>query len=499
MTRLTLPQFVVLAVLAVLSLLAACLLAPVYVEAQQAPNPAGMNESRLHRDFRVEGESLKKCAQFNLGGLMDCGQTLVMGQPMHVALGSIAPQNGFAAGLAFVEHKNFANEVRTSYDIDGVATLSGSWRAGAYAKLYRQPGGFTYRPAPLVNLFAQAISLKRADYYGLGPDTTQATQTTFGFREQIYGASAILPTAGALHTLGVIVVGELDGRIPSLRPGVSDTIPSIETLFDDATAPGLAQQPATLQAGLGLRLVPAMPRMPFSINYLGRIDQFVAPGNSAYSFRRFTASFDHHIPLYNLLPVKARAAYYKSAAPVIQYQGPDDCTAATSSRNIDPKRAAHASDAVPCPVPGATRQLEGSIDLGVYLTQNFAGAGSRVPFYFMPTMGGSDVNGTGALSSYPDYRFRGPDTFLLRGSIEHSIGHWPIGAMFSVDEGKVGMARSDIGFSHLRHTFAAGLTLRAGGLPLVSLLFAWGGNEGHHTTASVSSTLMGGSSRPSLY
>ena len=45
---------------------------------------------------------------------------------------------------------------------------------------------------------------------------------------------------------------------------------------------------------------------------------------------------------------------------------------------------------------------------------------------------------------------------------------------------------------HLRHTFSVGVTLRAGGLPLVELLFAWGGPEGHHTTATVSPTLLGG-------
>jgi len=48
-------------------------------------------------------------------------------------------------------------------------------------------------------------------------------------------------------------------------------------------------------------------------------------------------------------------------------------------------------------------------------------------------------------------------------------------------------------------TFAAGLTVHAGGLPVISLLFAWGGQEDSHTTANVSSTLLGGSIRPSLF
>jgi hypothetical protein len=88
---------------------------------------------------------------------------------------------------------------------------------------------------------------------------------------------------------------------------------------------------------------------------------------------------------------------------------------------------------------------------------------------------------------------------LMRGKIEHSIGKLPIGAMFSVDEAKIAMRRDDISFDHLKQSFAAGLTVRAGGLPVFYLLFAWGGPEGHHTIANLSSTLLGGSSRPSLF
>ena len=64
---------------------------------------ADTNESRLHRDFRVEMESLAACTKFGFASLTDCGQTLVLGQPMHITAGSLAPQNGIAAGLAFVD------------------------------------------------------------------------------------------------------------------------------------------------------------------------------------------------------------------------------------------------------------------------------------------------------------------------------------------------------------------------------------------------------------
>ena len=67
---------------------------------------------------------------------------------------------------------------------------------------------------------------------------------------------------------------------------------------------------------------------------------------------------------------------------------------------------------------------------------------------------------------------------------EHSI--WgPIGFAFSADEGKVALSRNKIDFNQLAHSFSAGITYRAGGLPALSLAFAWGGPEGTHTIANV--------------
>src|SRR5215831_20791637 len=51
---------------------------------------------------------------FNLKGIPDCAVELFTGQPVHVAVGSIAPQNGFGAGLAYVGHKTTDNW-RTSW------------------------------------------------------------------------------------------------------------------------------------------------------------------------------------------------------------------------------------------------------------------------------------------------------------------------------------------------------------------------------------------------
>ncbi|WP_348267207.1 hypothetical protein P8936_15535 [Edaphobacter paludis] len=446
------------------------------------------NESRVHSDFRREGEALQSCKTFTFGNLANCAETAATGQPMHVAVGSLAPQNGVAAGLAFVEHKDFISDWRLNWDLDAVASGNGSWRAGSYMKAYRQPGGKIivvypgttsppkhnplYRTAPLFNLYAETTSLNLIYYYGLGPHTLPAARSFFGLTQTILGTNAIVPLAGKA---GLSIIGELNGRFPQLRGNRNGGSPSIEQVYNESTAPGLTNQPGYFQAGEGLRLRPSLFRDTLRLNYLLQFQQFVAASNSHYSFRRWTTDLNHTIPLYrNVRLTQAN-----------DQNGPDSCSISSSNTN--------------CPRVSLTQNLEGSINVRLLMTGSIASAGSVVPFYFDPTIGGSDLNGQPILASYPDYRFRAPNLLLLRGTFEHSLGKLPAGFLFSVDEAKVGLNRSDISFDHLQHTYTAGLTLHAGGLPVVYLLFAWGGNEGHHTTASISNVLLGGSSRPSLF
>jgi uncharacterized MnhB-related membrane protein len=74
----------------------------------------------------------------------------------------------------------------------------------------------------------------------------------------------------------------------------------------------------------------------------------------------------------------------------------------------------------------------------------------------------------------------------------------PIGAYFLAEQGKVTQAAEGLGFSGLARSYGVGVTIRAGGFPLVNLTFAWG-SEGHHIISTIDSTLLGGSGRPSLY
>jgi hypothetical protein len=451
-----------------------------------APQPqtatAPSHESKVHAEFRKEHERFNEsCGEFSIPG---CAQLLFMDHPLHIAVGSIAPQNGVGFGPAMVLHHD-APKAYYKWNFDAVGTMNGSWRAGVYMKIVPVPdrgvkigkakGALFTRP--LFTIYAQSITLNKLGFFGLGPATTVTGKSYFGMQQTIAGVHAILPVPKA-KKLNLSLVGEMNGRFVDIRSRTGESSPSIEALYTNATAPGLTSQPGFVQFGEGLRIKPALGEY-LKLNYSGMFQQFVAPGDSTFSFRRFILDFDHEIPL-----AKIRMTSPKDG------NGPNEC--GPGSGDLD------------CPLAVSTKERKavynrtGAIDLRFLLTESIASGGSVVPFYFQPTLGGSDVNGTNALPSFQDYRFRAPNLMLLHGSLEHSI--WgPFGFTFAADTGKVVRFRDDIAFQHFSHSFATGITLRAGGLPMVYLVYAWGGHEGNHTIANINTSLLGGSNRPSLF
>jgi hypothetical protein len=440
-------------------------------------------------EFEREETDFEKGCVHPTGSLLSaipgCGQLFFTEQPLHIAVGSLAPQNGFGAGIALSTHYTPNENWRLFWDFDAVATPNLSWRAGGYmtAVLIRHPklvvlsgtaaskksAGPVIEEMPVFHLFAQSISLNKLRYFGLGQESPDAGQSYFGMRETIAGVNTVFPV---FAPLGLSLFGEANGRFTEIRGNHSQPSPSIEQLYTEATAPGLIRQPAYAQFGEGVRLNPSLANGYVRLSYSVGFQEWVS-GNSGSSFQRFTADLSHQFPLYRGM---------RSLNPQ-EFNGPDSCRQDVNAKSC----------------PAITRNLEGSFGLRFLYTASFIPTGNTVPFYFDPTLGGSDINGNTVLGSYADYRFRGPDLMLLRGSFEHSIYKFPLGVKFMVDEGRVALTPSDLGSGHLAHSYAAGLTLHAGGLPLVDLLFAWGGHEGTHTIANVNNSLLGGSSRPSLF
>jgi hypothetical protein len=453
--------------------------------AAQAPAAAPQEEGAFHAELRREGRRIgEKCSGFGFKELGDCAIELATDHPLHVAFGTLAPQNGVGFGPALVMHYTPNENWRLNWSADVVGAISGAWRAGGYLKIVRTgvelptvstgppvaSSGAGIHPYPVIDVYAQTISLPKLTYFGLGPDSTRDGRSYYGMGESIVGSSVIYPiAASAVARLNLSLLGEINYRGVDIRTSDADDLPSIEQVYTEATAPGLASQPGFGQFGEGVRIKPSLANGHLQLNYMTRFQQFVA-GDSAYSFRRWTLDLDHEIPLGG----SARGAPPETA-------NPNDCPRGTAD-----------ADCLP-----VSRNRNGTINVRMFMARSGVSDTASVPFYFQPTLGGSDVNGNRGLASYEDYRFRGPHVLLFQESIERAIGSTPIGVWLASDQGRVSIQDGDGGT--FRATFSAGLTLRAGGFPVVLLSFATGTSEGHHVALTISTSLLGGSSRPSLF
>ena len=453
---------------------------------------ASAQESQFQADLRREGETVKKnCADLTFKSIGSCAYTLITDHPFHLALGNLAPQNGFAFGVAFVEHYTPNERWRFSWNVDGVRAASGSWRTGGYMKIIRTPdtpgivvvtsgvkpgaNAIVIREYPVWNIYGQVTSLEKLFFFGSGPATAASGRSVFRERQALIGTNAIIPLTrpAAIQGIRPSFVGAVNGRFVRVQGNTSEAVPSIDQLYP--TTPGLGQQTTFVQFQEGVRLKPSIAAGRLRLNYLVDFSQFVAAADSHLSFHRWSVDLDHEIPLYRNV----------SSPGPRDTNGPDECFQAVGS--------------TACPPVSFSRNREGTVSFRFLTTSSTASAGHKVPFYFQPTLGGSDINGERLLSSYDDYRFRAPHLIALQESLEHSLFSWPVGVWVLAEQGKVVTERGDLNFGDLKHSYAVGLTFRAGGFPVVNLSFAWGGNEGHHIIGSMDSSLLGGSGRPSWY
>ena len=465
-------------------LVAALIASPV---AAQAQDPPPKEHSALSDALQKEKEDIvQSCSGGGIKVVATCGKTLATDQPIHLSFGSLAPQSGFATGLAVVSHKNFAGAPwRFHGSGDAVVAPGGSWRAGAYFNfdhVSEQPITVVSAPPPtadnsrgesrttVYSAVVQSISLDKLLFFGLGPDSLESGESNWGLSQTIVGGQVFKPVPSGRANL--MLIGSVRGRFVDVRGNSSEPGRSITDLYDNTTAPGLGVPSARFaQFGESVRLRPSVGRY-VRPSYTAAFDQFLSNADARASFNRFTLDLTHQFPLY-------RTSRSLRASDQIT---PNECSTADDGR-CDP----------------VSYDRDGSITIRFLTTMSWAHEGDAVPFYLQPTLGGSDINGTQLLSGFSDYRFRAPNFIALQERFDHSLWFWePLGFIATAEQGRVALAPGDLSFSGLRTSAAVGLTVRAGGFPQVFLVFGWS-NEGHHIGFTINPSLLGGGSRPSLF
>jgi hypothetical protein len=255
-------------------------------------------------------------------------------------LGSVTRGGGFAGGAGY--RHSFSNE-RLLFNVNGAASMRGyrtarlEVRAPRFLNDRLEIGGrFRHRYFP------------QEDYYGPGPDSLKADKVNYLIEENELAAWATLRPVPWLA-----ISGQASYLTPDVRRGTDRRYPSVEDRFTEASAPGLATQPAFVETGFlvdaDFRDQPGNPRSGgrYALLFV-RYDDREA---GRYDFTRLTTLLEQNIPIF------------------------------------DKKRV-----------------------FALRLTTHHADAqdGATVPFYYLPSVGGRDT-----IRAYNDFRFRDTNALVF--------------------------------------------------------------------------------------
>jgi len=338
-------------------------------------------------------------------------------------LAKISPVNGFFAEYGY-----------TGKPVGSGIGFGGGWRhdlRDSQARIVLEAGHSLrgYRMAradfSLPRLVDQRLELgiegayrrhPQEDFYGLGFESQRGDRVNFLFRAapDLQGRAIVKPASW-------LSAGVRLGRMNvSLGEGTDARYPSIETRFSDAQAPGLAEQPdytyADLIATLDTRDQPGNARDGAYIGVLWR--KYNDLDLDRYSFHRVDLDAQRFLPIFD--KKRVFAARFR-------------------------------------------------------LMTTTASDGQEVPFYFQPTMGGSD-----SLRSVTDYRFRDRNAAVLNVEYRWEAFSGLDMALFS-DFGTVASRVSDLEFAGIRGAYGIGLRFNTYKLVFLRLDFAAGGSEGIRT------------------
>jgi outer membrane protein assembly factor BamA len=251
------------------------------------------------------------------------------------------------------------------------------------------------------------VQVKRQDFtrvgfFGIGPASLEADGTDYRLKDTDYLAFARVKPRGWL-TLGTRLGYSQPITIEAPRAA---RYPATQDLFTSATAPGLADRPAFMHGDVYVdadtRNHPARPTN--GGDYRVTVSTFRDRDGGKYSFRQIEGEASQYVPILHenwVIALRARIA------------------------------------------------------------RSDTGDGNIIPFYLLPTLGGSR-----SLRGYADYRFRDRNLLLLNAEYRWRVFGALDGALF-YDAGQVTARFGDLDLTRLKTSYGLGFRFHSNDTPIL--------------------------------
>lgn len=309
-------------------------------------------------------------------------ERLFGGEGWYPVIGSLQRGGGFAVGAGYRRH--FANRALL-FDTTAVYSFKG----------YRLLKG-EFGPDRLLGDRLRVTALARyryfpqEDYFGLGPRSLKANRTNYLFEETEFGGQAVLQPLPWLRWTNKVSLLN-----PRIGAGTDTLQPSIETIFVEATAPGLDRQPNFLETSTLIELdgrdQPGNPRAGTYGALL--VSRYRDRDDLGYDSSRVAGEVQQYFPIFD----KKRVIVFRGAF-----------------NHHDPA------------------------------------AGSRVPFYYLASLGGKD-----SIRGFNDFRFRDLNAMLFNAEYRWEAFAGLDMALF-YDLGDVKPQWSELSWSDLKRSWGIG-------------------------------------------
>lgn len=320
-------------------------------------------------------------------------------------IGNITAGSGFSFGPAYRKPGLFGGNA--DFSAFGAASFQRYWMIDTRLTLPRLA-----KERVSVDVHAQRYEFPEEDFFGLGPDSHRTDEVAYGVASSVFGGT------GSIRPRQWLTVG---AGLDYLTPHVSTLGDGrrIDTLFNEASAPGLATQPDFLRyelfADLNYREPRGNPRR--GGRYAVALEQFDDRDGDRYSFRRVEVDLQQYLSMLNDRRVLAFHAV-------------------VSTSDADP--------------------------------------GREVPFYFQRTLGGPDD-----LRGFRRFRFRDRNMLLLQAEYRWEIFTAVDGAIF-YDAGRVAPRFEDLGFDNLESDYGIGFRFGTRNGVFLRVEGAFGSSGGKH-------------------